>query len=399
MTWYRVGPAGIPGSLKTDMNTILNKKFGTTGQDYPPADWPADVNLMGPLPVKTASGAIASFSDGADDVPVKSCVVSFLPSGGGGTPSSPVAIQGVSGVAVTQLGKNLLDASSVFNNSTYYEVASDGTITIKASDGRAWASITDEYFIKAGTYTLSRQNTGEGIADIRFKSENYGTGHTIYSARTSVTFTLAEDTYFKIKVGYSADSYPFTSKYQIEVGSDATTFSKYVNPSVVTDTFGQTIYGGSRDLVTDKASVGYVVKNARDYTWTTITQGSDLFFVTVDEALKATGQSATFLCNRFTTINTSAYLPATPTNNTMYHASAKYYNINVFSDVASNITEWNTYIQNNDVEFTIPLATPTELTGLTPHEIDTLLGDNNFYADTGDTSVEYRADIQLALNA
>ena len=68
MTFFRVGPAGIPGSIKTDMNNVLNKKFGTTGQDYPPTDWPTDVNLLGELEVKTASGLIASFTDGADDV-------------------------------------------------------------------------------------------------------------------------------------------------------------------------------------------------------------------------------------------------------------------------------------------------------------------------------------------
>ena len=280
MAFFRCGGSGIPASLKSGMNSVLNKKFGTS-TTYDPAGWPDDVNLLGPLPVKTASGAIASFTDGADGVPVKSCTVSFLPSGGGGTPSAPVAIVGHSGITLTN------------------------------KDNMSTPTHTDTY----------------------------------------------------------------------------------------TDTFGHTIYGGTRDLTTDKASVTYGVKNARDYTWTTITQGSDLFFVTVDETLKATGQSATFLCNRFTTINTSAYLPATPTNNTMYHASARYYNINVFSDVASNITEWNTYIQNNDVVFTIPLATPTEITGLTPHEIDTLYGDNNIYADTGTTTVEYRADIDLALNA
>jgi hypothetical protein len=31
---------------------------------------------------------------------------------------------------------------------------------------------------------------------------------------------------------------------------------------------------------------------------------------------------------------------------------------------------------------------------LTPHEVKSLLGANTIYADTGDTSVEYRADIQ-----
>lgn len=97
MTMFRVGPAGIPASLKTDMNAVLNKKFGTTGQNYPPAGWPDDVNLLGPLPVKTASGAVASFSDGADDVQIKSIVCNIEDN-----------LSGAPGIVVTKTGKNAL---------------------------------------------------------------------------------------------------------------------------------------------------------------------------------------------------------------------------------------------------------------------------------------------------
>ena len=76
MTWYRVGPAGIPGSLKTDMDAVLNKKFGTS-TTYAPSTWPDTVNLMGPLPEKTSSGAIANITDGADGVPLKNWLVTL----------------------------------------------------------------------------------------------------------------------------------------------------------------------------------------------------------------------------------------------------------------------------------------------------------------------------------
>ena len=41
-----------------------------------------------------------------------------------------------------------------------------------------------------------------------------------------------------------------------------------------------------------------------------------------------------------------------------------------------------------------PLATPIEIQ-LTPQEVNSLLGANNIFADTGDTEVEYRADTKL----
>ena len=98
MAFYRCGGGGIPSSLKTDMNAVLNKKFGTSA-DYPPADWAPTVNLMGPLPEKTiVSSPIADFSDGADDVPTKSLVVTI-----------PPTLSGVSSVTETQTGRNLLE--------------------------------------------------------------------------------------------------------------------------------------------------------------------------------------------------------------------------------------------------------------------------------------------------
>ena len=279
MAFFRCGGSGIPASLKSGMNSVLNKKFGTS-TTYDPAGWPADVNLLGPLPIKTASGAIAHIEDGADGVPVKSCVVSFLPSGGGGTPSAPVAIVGHSGITLTN------------------------------KDNMSTPTHTDTY----------------------------------------------------------------------------------------TDTFGQTIYGGSRDLTTDKASVtwGYHKVNASetgsDYLAGTNNNGNRIGFTLPDaESPKYSG----CLSNCFE--NRACLNSATWTVGSFCIYGTKIY------IVCPN--EYNTYqkcldyLLSINAEFAYPLATPTEITGLTPHEIDTLYGDNNIYSDTGTTTVEYRADIDLALNA
>jgi hypothetical protein len=49
------------------------------------------------------------------------------------------------------------------------------------------------------------------------------------------------------------------------------------------------------------------------------------------------------------------------------------------------------------VQFVYPLATPITYT-LTPTEIKSLLGDNNIWADAGDTTVTYRADTKLYID-
>ena len=363
----------IPRSLANDVSNMIEKKMGTSS-GYKPVEWVSQINLMGKLPIKTASGAIASFSDGADGVPVKSCSVSFLPSGGGGTPSAPVAISGVSGLSVTQLGKNLFDKTSVANDkylstttgleepainycvSDYIPVFSGVTVYIPASQtARRW------FYDKNKTPTTYLSNSG------------------------NQAYTPSADGYIRVSILKTQID---LDTYQIEVGSTATTYSAYVTPSVVTDTFGQTIYGGTRDLTTDKASVTYALlelavadmNNSDNYPgWKNsgikaligADKGSiSVFYVSVGNALGVNTNGSNDIC----------FLP-----------KASYGNMTQ--------TEWKTNYPDLVIQIAVPLDTPTELTGLTPHEIDTLYGDNNIYADTGTTTVEYRADIDLALNA
>jgi hypothetical protein len=47
-----------------------------------------------------------------------------------------------------------------------------------------------------------------------------------------------------------------------------------------------------------------------------------------------------------------------------------------------------------DIQFVVPLATP-QTYQLTPTQIDSLLGRNSVWADSGDVTVEYIADTKL----
>ena len=270
------------GSIKISnlnlVGSMLNKKFNTD-RGFKPNEWESAISKLTALEIKTASGEIASFTDGADTVPVKSCTVSFLPSGGGGTPSAPVAITGVSSLTVTN------------------------------KDNMSTPTHTDTY----------------------------------------------------------------------------------------TDTFGQTIYGGTRDLTTDKASVTYgkVVFDGTEGTggtpsWTmiSVTQGT-MFRIAVSD--KTTISATNTACSHYTPTSQAQRADGT--------VSGAGTNVDIIDNRFSSVDAFKQWLAENPVTLVYELATPTELTGLTPHEIDTLLGDNNIYADTGTVEVEYRADIDLALNA
>ena len=104
MAWFPCkSGTGMPSGLQTQMDAVLNKKFGTS-TTYPATDWPDTVNLMGVLPVRTATkSAICSFSDGADSVPCPSvlCEINPLQASGTPSPSNPLPISGFTGLTLT----------------------------------------------------------------------------------------------------------------------------------------------------------------------------------------------------------------------------------------------------------------------------------------------------------
>ena len=383
---------------------ILNKKFDTS-RGFKPSEWASAISKLTPLEIKTASGAIASFSDGADDVPVKSCVVSFTPSGGGGTPSSPVAITGVSNLNVSRWGKNLLSITPYYRKGTNNPDFSScmfvkaGTYMFsfdKITDGETEA--TNWRFVVTVYNTDGTINSGLTFSGLAYNSslQSYLNGSNI-SVKTRV-LTFPSDSYIFIGFAYgsSTESMSMTQP-MLEVGSTATTYSAYVTPSVVTDTFGQTIYGGSRDLVTDKASVtqGIITfDGSNDENWCLYSNFNG-FYINISDMKSGTRQDG--VCNMLTKSTSTAQ---GQTNAFWLGAgNTRIYIIGVYDSIGSTVEALRTFLSNTNMVITYPLATPTELTGLTPHSINTLLGDNNFYADTGDTTVEYRADIDLALNA
>lgn len=63
----------------------------------------------------------------------------------------------------------------------------------------------------------------------------------------------------------------------------------------------------------------------------------------------------------------------------------------------TDLSTFKTWLNNNPITYTYKLKTP-QVYQLTPQEINTLLGQNNIWADCGDVSVEYCADPTLYIN-
>lgn len=127
-------------------------------------------------------------------------------------------------------GKNLLD-ENYFSDTSYFDINADHSVDCLQSDNRAWSAVPATQKFLAGTYVFSRGTT-IGRSTIRTSINDYATDFTtIFDDSSSVTFTLPQDCYLKIKASYSG-SYPVTAYPMIRFAdvSDAT-FEPYTEHS------------------------------------------------------------------------------------------------------------------------------------------------------------------------
>ena len=252
MAWYRAGGGGIPSSLKTGMNSVLNKKFGTS-TTYDPAGWPADVNLMGPLPEKTASGAIANFTDGSDDVPLKSLVFGIEPIQASGTPSpsNPLPISGHTSLTGVHCGKNLLNpvlydggaynptVGSTLNFTVSSSQFTQSGNTFSISFSQTWQYLTMLMPVKYGQayyakFTLSGTGTNLGTSVYFVDADNKVIDSLYNNSNNPQTRTFSVNVPSGAKYlcitftnrGTAETTLTFTEP-QIEVGSSASSYSAY----------------------------------------------------------------------------------------------------------------------------------------------------------------------------
>lgn len=354
MAWYRAGGGGIPAALKTGMNDVLNKKFGTS-TTYAPNTWPDNVNLLGKLPEKTVSGAIAHIDDGADRVPVRSWQVTL-----------GASLDGYSSVDVVQAGKNLLDVSTA-----------QGTGTI-------WFHYDNGIKLKKGVaYTFSCGNYGTG--SIAF----YGTDHStqiayayISASSAKVTYTPTEDVIVCPRIYQSGLTASGLVDVMLEVGSTASSYAPYVAPTTHTVSLGRTIYGGSVDVVAGTGTETYGLQTF-DGTETWTLYETSFWYTSKPQAnVKSVHPCVTSNGVKITYTTTGQIRCYISENAGVVDTST---NMNT---LLSNGVSFN-YQLNDNVDFTFTPITPTP---------ETALGVNNFWADANSTSeVTYRRDIDLAL--
>lgn len=357
-------------------------------------------NSKAPIITETASGSIANFPDGADDIPVADLVVNIEPVQSGSGDPSPDNVRPITGwtganvyddpkyggmVDWNQLvvNGNFADGTNNWTKTNQLSLsASNNKLTVTASSKSTYAAVYQENIPTIPTghkvliscyVTLSQ---AEKIA--------YGNGSGIIA--TSSTLTANTKTQYWIVTTISstplAKLYIYTGRTAgLEVGGTCTIEDVQVYDLT-------RIFGAGNEPTTFSTFNGIFPKDFYEYNIGTVTcasavNGDPYRQIQVDWTTEAgTVYGGTLDVATGVLTVTDGYIAS-------YNGE----------------TLPSTWISDRDVyasgttpttgaEVVYKLDTQ-QAYQLTPQEVRTFLGTNNIWADTGNTTVEYRADTKL----
>lgn len=171
----------------------------------------------------------------------------------------------------------------------------------------------------------------------------------------------------------------------------------YISPTTsaedgqtITTNLGQTVYGGTLEVMSGKLTISYAYKDLGSMSWAKAWGQNTIFITTLADGKYGTN----LFCSNYVTL---AQGSLADNDNALFFKNTYYgdHALAIRDDRYTGATAFKTAM--NGVQLVYELETPTEIT-LTPTEVKSLLGSNNVWSESGTVEVEYRADTTLAYN-
>lgn len=325
----------------------------------------------------TASGAIASFPDGSDLLPALSFVANIVPKqSGSGTPS-PENIRPISGwteVETVVSGKNLFDKDNITDVNAYF-----GTKLLPSTNHKTVYVPCEPNT----TYTVS--NSANSRRTLGYTKELPAVNVDVYGIATG-TITTGADAQYLVCYCYNQNTDTVTyqdviNAIQIELGTTATAYEPYTATTHTTD-LGSTVYGGAVDLVSGVLTVTWLSILGTAWTQYNASNGYKAYKVTNVPKAKFGVDGKSNMISEYGSFNSGAM-----TKNI----------IQLADNTGTTYMALDESISPSDVQLIYTLDTP-QTYQLTPQTINTLFGENNVWADSGDCSITYYADTKLYID-
>lgn len=350
----------------------------------------SQANQYGAFIVKNASGDIASFSDGADDIPMKSVKVAIVPKQSGSGDPSPSNIRPITGWTdaginispYEQTEKHTITGKNLYNapNNTHEvlvpcHIPAGSVITFSEKPNEGGQTAGFRYFdankVQIDYWTAATTEASDG--------RKYRTV-TIPSNRGDVEYVE----FYGVATGIG--------DFMVELGSTYTGYEPYGVGTPVP--LGQTVYGANGDAVSGAWKKTKNVADLGSLSWSYNSTYGVFIAVFPNDSQSAISIGRDAMCERY-----KAQLGATLEglqnekflfNSTQISSGARLaIKDTAYTDAAAFKTAMN------GVKFVYDIATPTDFT-TTPVSVPSLLGQNNVWSDAGAVEVEYRADPTLA---
>ena len=237
------------------------------------------------------------------------------------------------------------------------------------------------------TYTFNIATTIVGVRVEMYDEQKTFISRTETANKTHTFTTTSVTKYIRWTLNYNATPMATTQEVvdsltpQLELGSSATSYEPYTN----------TVYGGTLDFVSGVLTGKYAKKHlvANDFTsfYVAYKQAYSTTDLLADKPAYYQSDAITYLSDTFKPI--ANINRATGTGN-FATLIGNGYNV-AFSANVSSIEEFKALIPNG-IDFVYQLATPLTYQ-LTPQQINTLVGQNNIWSDSGDVTVQVPSNI------
>ena len=360
----------------------------------------------------TASGLVAHFEDGADNVPMKSVKVNITPVQSGTGDPSPSNVRPISGwdtIALTRTGKNILipyirefSASGITAR-----VNNDGSVMLNGTStgvgGISLFQFTNIRNLNTGAYYA--RLFGENLTGLNLQL--YVDGSSKFISQSG-SITIQDDglnNYIRVRWDGGATFDNVIVYPMLIVGTEEpSTYEPYQgNTYNISLSSAGTVYGGTLDvttgeLIVDKASV--IMDGSSDEGWYVMTT-PNIFRANAFYPKPASGASAADFaahpivssCTNTRRYNYEQMKAAYPS--VSLSGEGRLY-LAVSADVTT-IEQALAWLAINKPQLVYCLDEPI-VYHLTPTEIKSLLGVNNIWSDAGNVEVEYRADTKLYID-
>ena len=314
---------------------------------------------------------------------------------------------GIDSLDFSATGKNLLDVSSIsgtFGGVTYAN-DENGIVSLNGTKiGSTYAPFPNSRIaMRAGiSYTFSInllsgtiRDTNQNLRNLQcylISTDNVSMGSIIMyetESRKSITVTPDEDIIVYLRFAWWSDNTVITDvqiQMQIEINNMLTDFVKY-DGAQKTFSFDRTIYAGELDVLTGIFTATHKLVDMGSLLWKySNAYGNNLFYTNsisdmAEIAMLASSQY------KYAGVITSSGEFSSIVDETIvkWRGASRVY---LVDSNYTNVSSFTQMLIENNAQLLYELETPIVI-NLGGMNIETLQGENNLFASTGDTTVQY----------